>query len=404
HKTVDAVGGLWCVNLGYSNDVVKEAIAKQLYDLPYYSAFAGTSNPPAIEASYAVREFFEPDGMVRAFFTSGGSDSVESCLRLARQYHRLRGEPTRTKFISLKKGYHGTHFGGASVNGNNRFRIAYEPLLAGCYHLPSPYPYRNPFNETDPAQLAQNIAAAFEDEVQFQGANTIAAFIMEPIQGAGGVIVPDASFMGLMREICDRHGILMISDEVITGFGRTGSWSGARHWGVQPDMMSTAKGITSGYFPVGAALFNEKVADVFEKSDSAEGGIYHGYTYSAHPVGAAAVTACLAETVRLDLKTNAAARGKQLFEGCQALAAKHDIIGDVRGGQGLMTGLELVSDKAAKTPMDPGTVKRIQHATYEAGAMVRMGPPNILMSPPLTISEAEVNTILGALDKGLSAA
>ncbi|WP_273508279.1 aminotransferase class III-fold pyridoxal phosphate-dependent enzyme [Planktotalea frisia] len=404
HKTVDAVGGLWCVNLGYSNNVIKDAIAKQLYDLPYYSAFSGTTNPPAIEASYAVREFFEPDGMVRSFFTSGGSDSVETCLRLSRQYHRLLGEPTRTKFISLKKGYHGTHFGGASVNGNNRFRIGYEPMLPGCFHLPSPYPYRNPFNETDPAQLAQNIANAFEDEVQFQGANTIAAFIMEPIQGAGGVIVPHESFMGLMRDVCDRHGILMIADEVITGFGRTGSWSGSTHYGVKPDMMSTAKGITSGYFPVGAALFNEKVADVFENSDPAEGGIYHGYTYSAHPVGAAAVTACLAETVRLDLRANAAARGKQLFEGCQALAAKHDIIGDVRGGTGLMTGFEMVSDKTAKTPIDPATVKRIQQATYEAGAMVRMGPPNILMSPPLTISEGEVQTILDALDTGLSAA
>ena len=175
------------MNLGYSNDAVKEAISKQLYDLPYYSTFSGTSNPPAIEASYLVREMFEADGMARVFFTSGGSDSVETCLRLARQYHRLRGEPTRTKFISLKKGYHGTHFGGASVNGNNRFRINYEPLMPGCFHLPSPYTYRNPFNETDPATLAQNIANAFEDEIAFQGANTIAAFIMEPIQGAGGV-------------------------------------------------------------------------------------------------------------------------------------------------------------------------------------------------------------------------
>jgi len=403
HKTVDAVGGLWCVNLGYSNNVIKDAIAKQLYDLPYYSAFSGTSNPPAIEASYAVRQFFEPDGMVRAFFTSGGSDSVETCLRLARQYHRLRGEPTRTKFISLKKGYHGTHFGGASVNGNNRFRIGYEPMLPGCFHLPSPYTYRNPFNETNPAQLAQNIANAFEDEVQFQGANTIAAFIMEPIQGAGGVIVPHESFMGLMRDVCDRHGILMIADEVITGFGRTGSWTGSSHYDVKPDMMSTAKGITSGYFPVGAALFNEKVADVFENSDPAEGGIYHGYTYSAHPVGAAAVSACLAETVRLDLRSNAAARGKQLFEGCQALAEKHDIIGDVRGGQGLMTGMELVTNKDTKAPIDPASVKRIQQATYDAGAMVRMGPPNILMSPPLTISEGEVQAILDALDAGLRA-
>jgi hypothetical protein len=404
HSTVDAVGGLWCVNLGYSNDVVKEAIAKQLYDLPYYSAFAGTSNPPAIEASYAVREFFAEDGMSRVFFTSGGSDSVETALRLSRQYHRLRGEPTRTKFISLKKGYHGTHFGGASVNGNNRFRINYEPLLPGCFHLPSPYPYRNPFNETDPAQLAQNIAAAFEDEIAFQDPKTIAAFIMEPIQGAGGVIVPDASFMKLMREICDRHGILMISDEVITGFGRTGDWSGARHWGVQPDMMTTAKGITSGYFPVGACMVGDKVADVFENDHTGEAGIFHGYTYSAHPVGSAAVIATLAETTRLDLKTNAAARGTQLFEGVKKLAEKFDIIGDVRGGHGLMTGIELVSDAAAKTPMDMATMKKIHEATYQAGSMVRLGAHNILMSPPLTISESEVNTILSALDTGFASA
>lgn len=403
-EVVDAVGGLWCVNLGYSNDAVKDAIASQLYELPYYSAFAGTSNPTAIEASYAVREFFAADGMGRVFFTSGGSDSVETCLRLARQYHRLKGEPTRTKFLSLKKGYHGTHFGGASVNGNNRFRTAYEPLLPGCFHLPSPYPYRNPFNEADPARLAQLIAQAMEDEIAFQGASTMAAFIMEPIQGAGGVIVPHETLMPLLREICDRHGILMISDEVITGFGRTGSWSGARHWGVKPDMMSTAKGITSGYFPVGAALMSEAVAEVFEKADAAEAGIYHGYTYSAHPVGAAAVTACLAETQRLDLKTNAAARGTQLFEGAQKLAAKYDIVGDVRGGQGLMTGIEIVSDPAQKTPMDMATMKRIHQTVYEAGAMVRLGGNNILMSPPLTITQAEVDVILSALDKGFAAA
>ena len=282
-----------------------------------------------------MREMFAEDGMARVFFTSGGSDAVETTLRLARQYHRLRGEPTRTKFISLKKGYHGTHFGGASVNGNNRFRISYEPLLPGCFHLPSPYPYRNPYSETDPAKLAQNIAAAFEDEVAFQDPKTIAAFIMEPIQGAGGVIVPDASFMGLMRDVCTRHGILMISDEVITGFGRTGDWSGARHWGVKPDMMSLAKGITSAYFPVGAALMSDQLAEVFENDRSADGGIFHGYTYSAHPVGAAAVTACLSETLRLDTKTNAAARGAQLYQGVKKLQDKYDVVGDVRGGEGL---------------------------------------------------------------------
>ncbi|MEO0676180.1 MAG: aminotransferase class III-fold pyridoxal phosphate-dependent enzyme [Pseudomonadota bacterium] len=403
HTAVDAVGGLWCANLGYSNDRIKEAISEQLAKLPYYSAFGGTTNPPAIEAAHAVTDYFAEDGMARAFFTSGGSDSVETALRLARQYHRLRGEAARTKFLSLKKGYHGTHFGGASVNGNNRFRTAYEPLLAGCHHLPSPYPYRNPFQETDPAKLAQMIAAAFVDEVEFQGAGTIAAFIMEPIQGAGGVIVPDDTFMPLMREVCDRYGILMIADEVITGFGRTGHASGSRHWDVKPDMMCTAKGITSAYFPVGACLVSENVADAFESDQSGEGSIYHGYTYSAHPVGAAAVVACLEEIERLDVKTNAAARGTQLFEGVAALKDKHDIIGDVRGGHGLMTALEIVSDRANKTPMDSGTMGRLGRATYEAGTMVRVSGHNIMMSPALTISEGDVDHILASLDAGLRA-
>ena len=400
-RRIDAAGGLWCANLGYSNDVVKEAIAKQLYDLPYYSAFAGTTNPMAIEAAYMVRDFFAEDGIGRVFFTSGGSDSVETCLRLARQYHRIKGAPTRTKFLSLKKGYHGTHFGGASVNGNNRFRTGYEPLLAGCFHLPSPYTYRNPFDESDPEKLAQKIAAVMEDEIAFQGAETIAAFIMEPILGAGGVIVPHETFMPLMREICDRHGILMIADEVICGFGRTGAWSGSRLWGVKPDLMSVAKGITSAYCPVGAALISEAVAEVFETAGP-EGNIFHGYTYSAHPVGAAAVAACLSETLRLDTKTNAAARGTQMFEGVQALAAKYDIIGDVRGGHGLMTGVELVSDRATKTPLDAETMGRINAAILDSGTMVRMLGNTVAMSPPLVITEAEVNTILASLDTALA--
>ncbi len=403
HSVVDAVGGLWCVNLGYSNDAVKQAIADQLWQLPYYSGFGGTTNPASIEAAYAVREFFADDGMERVFFTSGGSDSVDTALRLARQYHRLRGEPTRTKFLSLKKGYHGTHWGGASVNGNNRFRINYEPLLPGCFHIPAPYPYRNPFDESDPARLAEKIAAAMVDEIEFQDPSTIAAFIMEPILGAGGVIVPDASFMGRMRDICDRYGIVMISDEVICGFGRTGDWTGARHWGVQPDMVTMAKGVTSGYFPVGGVLVSGEVAEVFEAAD-ARGTLWTGYTYSAHPVGSAAVVACLSETLRLDTRTNAGQRGTQLYEGVRRLAEKYDIIGDVRGGHGLLTGIEIVSDRAAKTPMDAETMQRIHTATYEAGAMVRLGAHNILMSPPLVISEADIDVILSALDAGFSAA
>ncbi|MCT4553255.1 MAG: aspartate aminotransferase family protein [Pelagimonas sp.] len=402
HAVVDAVGGLWNVNLGYSCDVVKEAISAQLATLPYYSTFRGTTNDAVIELSYELGQFFAPDGLSRAFFTSGGSDSVETALRLARQYHKLRGEPGRVKFLSLKKGYHGTHMGGASVNGNANFRTAYEPLMPGCYHIPAPYTYRNPFNETDPAKLAQLCAAALEDEIAFQGANTIAAMIMEPILGAGGVIPPHESFAPMVREICDRHGILLITDEVITAYGRTGAWSGARLWGIQPDMMCTAKAITNGYFPFGAVMLGDRMIEAFENNPAAKIG--HGYTYSGHPVGAAAALACLAEMQRLNVTENAAARGTQMYQGCLALQEKYDLIGDVRGGHGLMTAIEMVSDRTTKAPIDGATAARVQETAYQAGAMVRVSGANIILSPPLILSEGEANTILSALDAGFRAA
>ena len=400
-QLLDAMSGLWCVNVGYSCDPIKNAITKQLDKLPYYSSFAGTSNDAAIELSYELNQWFEPEGMARAFFTSGGSDSVESALRLARQYHKVRGDFGRTKFFSLKKGYHGTHFGGASVNGNQRFRTAYEPLLAGCHHMPSPYTFRNPFNETNPEKLAQLCLQATEDEIIFQDPSTIAAFIMEPILGAGGVIVPHESFMPGIRALCDKYGILLISDEVITGFGRTGDWSGARHWNVKPDMMTCAKAITSAYYPFGATMIGEKVTDVFESDETGAASIGHGYTYSAHPVGAAAAVACLKETKRLKVNENAKIRGTQIFDAVVKLKEKYDIIGDVRGGHGLMTALEFVSDKASKTPLDNDSMAKIQKTAYEHGAFVRVGGHNIMMSPPLIVTEDHVNTIISALEAGI---
>lgn len=401
HTVVDAVGGLWNVNLGYSCQPVKEAIAAQLDRLPYYSTFRGTSNDAVIELSYELNQFFAEDGLTRSFFTSGGSDSVETSLRLARQYHKLRGEAGRTKFLSLKKGYHGTHIGGASVNGNANFRNAYEPLLPGCFHIPAPYTYRNPFNETDPEKLAKLCVAALEDEIVFQGANTIAALIMEPILGAGGVIPPHKSFAPMVQEICNRNGILLITDEVITAYGRTGAWSGARLWGIKPDLMATAKAITNGYFPFGAVMIGERVVDVFEDNPAAKIG--HGYTYSGHPVGAAAALACLAETKRLNVVDNAAERGAQLYAGCLALKEKYDIIGDVRGGHGLMTAIEMVSDRATKAPIDAATAATVQEVAYQNGAMVRVSGPNLILSPPLVLNEGDATTILKALDAGFRA-
>jgi adenosylmethionine-8-amino-7-oxononanoate aminotransferase len=404
HETIDAVGGLWNVNLGYSAQGIKDAISQQLEQLPYYATFRGTSNDAIIELSYMLSAFFAPDGLTRAFFTSGGSDSVEIALRLARQYHKIRGEAGRTKYLSLKKGYHGTHTGGASVNGNANFRTAYEPLMAGCHHIPAPYTYRNPFNETDPAKLAQLCLQALEDEIAFQGAGTIAAFIMEPVLGAGGVIVPHESFMPGVREICDRNGILLIADEVITAYGRTGSWSGSRHWGVKPDFSCTAKAITNGYFPFGAVMIAEHVVATFENDTEGKAFIGSGYTYSGHPVGAAAAIACLKETEKLQVHVNAAARGTEMMAGLLELAKSHDIIGDVRGGQGLMSALELVSDREAKTPLGKEAIARVHKATYDAGVMVRVSGPNLILSPPLILTAQDVSDVLRAVDTGLGAA
>ncbi|MBL8266670.1 aminotransferase class III-fold pyridoxal phosphate-dependent enzyme [Steroidobacter sp.] len=403
HRSLDAVGGLWCVNLGHSCEPVKDAIREQLDILPFFNAFRGTSNEPAIDLAAKLAEFFRPEGLTRAFFTSGGSDSVDTALRLARQYHKIRGQHDRVKFISLKKAYHGTHFGGASVNGNANFRRNYEPLLPGCFHIPCPWPYRNPFNETDPQRLAELCAALLEDEIKFQGADTVAAFIMEPVLGAGGVIPPHDSFMPMVKDICTRHGILLIADEVITGFGRAGAPTGSRLYGVQPDLLCTAKALTNGYFPLGVVMIAEQVAQAFESNKDSFGAIGSGYTYSAHPVGAAAGLAALEQIEKLQVWVNAAERGGELLTSLRQLQQEYAIVGDVRG-RGLMACLELVEDRASKTPIAKERINRVFAQTYRSGVMVRISGNCVIVSPPLVISAADVQTIAAALARGLAAA
>jgi adenosylmethionine-8-amino-7-oxononanoate aminotransferase len=226
---------------------------------------------------------------------------------------------------------------------------------------------------------------------------------MEPVLGAGGVIVPHESFMPLMREICDRHGILLIADEVICAFGRTGAWTGSRGWGVKPDMMTTAKAITNGYFPFGAVMIADKVAQVFEADKTSFGSIGHGYTYSGHPVGAAAALATLKETIRLNVAANAAVRGAELNKGLAELKERHELVGDVRG-KGLMAALELVSDRARKSGASKDAVAKVYETAYDEGVMVRTSGSNVIISPPLVITAQDVSRIISALDAGLSAA
>lgn len=396
HRMVDAVGGLWNVNIGYGRDEIKQAVVEQMDKLAYYSAFNGTTNPAAIELSHKLIGMMEPENMKRVFLSLGGSDANETAMRIARQYWKMQGQADRYKFISLKKGYHGTHFGAASINGNTAFRRNYEPLLPGCYHVETPFLYHNSFTD-DPLRLGEICAEMLDKEIQFQGPDTVAAFIAEPVQGAGGVIVPPKNYWPLIREVCDKHGVLLVSDEVVTGFGRTGSMFGARGWGVQPDIMNLAKGITSGYIPLGATVVNERIDNAFKNNSDGFGAIMHGYTYSGHPVACAAAIATLDIVIDENLPANAEKEGAYLNEQLMSFIDRYDIVGDVRG-KGLMTGIEVVKDKKTKEPLDDERGARIAEIAKAEGVKIRVSRNMIILSPPLVIQRPEVDKIINALD------
>ncbi|MCL4698359.1 MAG: aminotransferase class III-fold pyridoxal phosphate-dependent enzyme, partial [Burkholderiaceae bacterium] len=292
---------------------------------------------------------------------------------------------------------HGVHFGGMSVNGNTNFRRAYEPLLPGCFHVDTPWLYRNPYSD-DPTALGRICAELLEREIVFQGPDTVAAFIAEPVQGAGGVIVPPPNYWPAVREVCDRHGVLLIADEVVTGFGRAGAMFGTRLWGVQADLWCLAKGISSGYVPLGAPALSGKVADAIAAGDTVFGAVAHGYTYSAHPVAAAAALASLDILEREDVPARAAREGEHLMQRLRAIGAESRLVGDVRG-IGLMACLELVADRRTKAPLPRGAkeVAAVAREAYRRGAMVRTSGANLILSPALTIERTQIDLLCDAL-------
>jgi adenosylmethionine-8-amino-7-oxononanoate aminotransferase len=399
---LDAVGGLWNVNVGHNRPEVNQAIIDQLGKLSYYSTFGKTSNEPEIELSVRLAELLRPEGMTKVLYSTSGSDAVETALKLARQYQVLIGQPRRTKFFSLKYGYHGVNFGGLSVSGNPLYHEVYEPLLPGCHQVESPHLYRNPWTD-DPEKLAQLCAQQLDREIAYQGSQTVAAVIAEPIQGAGGVIVPPASYWPLLREICDRHQVLLIADEIVTGFGRTGQMFGSRLWGVKPDIMCFAKGINAGYVPLGATMINDKVFAAWTDARQ-KAPLMHGYTYSGHPLACAAANAVLDIVVREQLADNAAGRGQEMLEKLRRLADASSIIGDVRG-RGLMIGLEFVRDKKTKQAFGPNDaeMKRIGQECLEQNVLVRTLANRIILSPALTLTSEHVDVIVNALAGAVAA-
>ncbi|BAU74877.1 aspartate aminotransferase family protein [Metapseudomonas furukawaii] len=404
NRLVDGVAGLWNVNVGHGRKEIKAAISAQLDELEYFQLFDGISHPRAEELAARVIGMLEPEGMRRVAFSSGGSDAIETALKLARQYWKLQGQADRTKFISLRQGYHGTHFGGASINGNTVFRRNYEPLLPGCFHIDTPWLYRNPYSQ-DPEELGQICADLLEREIQFQSPDTVAAFIAEPIQGAGGVIVPPANYWPLIRKVCDKYGVLLIADEIVTGFGRSGSLFGSRLWGVKPDIMCLAKGISSGYIPLGATTVNERIEQAFAANGNFTGAIMHGYTYSGHPVACAAALANLDIVEQENLPANAAKQGEHLLKSLASFPERFAAVGEVRG-KGLMVALDLVSDKATREPIDPlgGYANRVAEIARANGVMVRPVGTKIILSPPLVIEREQIDTLVNALAIGFQEA
>ncbi|MFS2072748.1 aminotransferase class III-fold pyridoxal phosphate-dependent enzyme [Pseudomonas sp. CT11-2] len=403
HRMLDGVGGLWNVNVGHNRPSVKAAIAAQLDELAYYQTFDGIAHPRVFDLAERLTSMFAQENMTRVLFSSGGSDAVETALKMARQYWIASGEPGRTRFLSLRNGYHGVHMGGTSVGGNGVYHYNHGQLLAGCHLLDTPWLYRNPWDCRDPEELTNHCIRQLEDQIALLGAQTIAAMIAEPVQGAGGVIVPPANYWKRLREVCDRHGILLIADEVVTGFGRSGCMLGSRGWGVAPDILCLAKGITAGYIPMGATVFNQRIVDAIENGPGFSSVIMHGYTYSGHPTACAAALAVLDIVEAEDLPGNAGRVGAQLLEQLQPLAERYDVVGEVRG-KGLMIALDLVANKATREPLDPasGRASRIADEARRIGVLVRPIANKIVLSPPLTLTSDEAGMIASALDTALA--
>ncbi|PWC12436.1 aspartate aminotransferase family protein [Brenneria roseae subsp. americana] len=398
-KMLDGFAGLWCVNIGHNRPEVKAAIGKQMDELAYYQLFDGVSHPGAEKLSNKLIQLTAQEGMSRVLYGMGGSDGVETALKVARQYWILKDEPKRTRFISLKNAYHGVHIGGTSVSGLPIYRLSYGPMLEGCSQIESPWLYRNPWNCDDPTTLGKLVAEQLERDIVYYGADTIAAFIAEPVQGAGGVIVPPANFWPLVREVCDRYGVLLIADEVVTGFGRSGAMFGSRGWGVKPDIMVFAKALTAGYVPLSATVFNHRIEEAYSSNQDARGLLMTGYTYGGHPLGCAAALAVLDIVENENLPANAAHMGEYLLGQLQSFEQRFRSVGNVRG-KGLMIAIDLVENKLTKTPLAPNNnlAFRIAEATRNAGAVVRPVGPKLVLAPPLIIDKAGCDLLVSALN------
>ena len=398
NRILDGMAGLWCVNVGYGRPELVEAAATQMAKLPYYNNFFRTSNQPVAELSAKLAEI-TPDGLSNVFYANSGSEANDTIIRMVRHYWALEGKPEKRVIISREFGYHGSTIMSASLGGLKGMhdQAANEP---GFAHIRPPYGFLHQGNQ-DEAEFAANAASWLEDKIIEIGASNVAAFVAEPIQGAGGVIVPPAGYFKHIQESCRRHNILFVADEVITGFGRTGQWFASQTMELEPDMMALAKGLTSGYVPMSAVMVGDRVANKLV----ADGGeFYHGFTYSGHPVAAAVALANLELIEREDMITRVREdTGPYLAEALAPLA-EHRIVGEIRTF-GVLAAIELVKSKDGPEMFEDtgatGVICR-DHA-INRGLMMRAVRDAMILSPALTYSRADIDETVRIAAQALDA-
>ncbi|RRV17229.1 aspartate aminotransferase family protein [Pseudomonas saudiphocaensis] len=397
HKILDAMAGLWCVNIGYGREELVEAATRQMRELPYYNLFFETSHPPAIALAKAIADV-APAGMNHVFFTGSGSEANDTVLRMVRHYWAIKGKPAKKVVIGRWNGYHGSTVAGASLGGMKAMHGQGDGPIPGIEHIDQPYWYGEG-GELDPDEFGVRVAQQLEQKILEVGEDRVAAFIAEPIQGAGGVIIPPASYWPRIREILARYEILFVADEVICGFGRTGEWFGSDYYGNAPDLMPIAKGMTSGYIPMGGVVVRDEVVQTLNEG----GEFYHGFTYSGHPVAAAVAL----ENIRILREEKIVERVKAetapyLQSRWQELA-EHPLVGEARG-VGMLGALELVKNKKTRERFDKSGVGMLcrQHC-FQNGLVMRAVGDTMIISPPLVINKEEIDELIDKARRCLDA-
>ncbi len=395
---LDALSGLWLVNVGYGREAIAEAMARQAKTLSYASSSRAVTLPAVHLATLLAQ--LTPGDLSTVLFSSSGSEAVESALKITRQYHVLRGEPERYKIIARRGSYHGATYGAMSVSGAPQSVDPYfSPLLPGTLTVSAPYCYRCDYRKTYPACEVYCVEA-IEDLIRYENPRSIAAVIAEPISAACGVVVPPPEYLPRLREICDRYGILLILDEIITGFGRTGKMFAAEHWDIVPDIMTVAKGLSSGYAPIAATICRRPIAQQFDSRHNKP--LAHLLSFGGHAVACAAALANLQILQQEHLVENAAQQGDVLLAQLRELATRHPVIGDVRG-LGLLCAVELVTDRKTQAPFpaDGPEMLRLLDILAELGVLTR-ADTNLYLAPPLCIQREEIDRLVTLVDTALS--